>query len=64
MVNIGWMICWETANLEQTQTNKQNIKHFERTCTEPCLSAGVRFPNAAPDFCVSGHGATPPFAFV
>lgn len=34
------------------------------TCTEPCLSAGVRLPSVAPGLGTSGHAATPPLAFV
>uniref|UniRef100_A0A1A9Z9U5 Uncharacterized protein n=1 Tax=Glossina pallidipes TaxID=7398 RepID=A0A1A9Z9U5_GLOPL len=34
------------------------------TCTEPCLSAGVKLPSVAPGFGTSGHAATPPLAFV
>uniref|UniRef100_A0A1B0BW86 Uncharacterized protein n=1 Tax=Glossina palpalis gambiensis TaxID=67801 RepID=A0A1B0BW86_9MUSC len=32
------------------------------TCTEPCLSAGVKLPSVAPGFGTSGHAATPPLA--
>lgn len=38
--------------------------HSELTCTEPCLSAGVRLPSVAPGLGTSGHAATPPLAFV
>lgn len=50
----------------RTHTHKDHSFWFSyvlHTCTEPCLSAGVRLPNV---FCLgtSGHAVTPPFAFV
>lgn len=42
----------------------EHTKKLLHTCTEPCLSAGVRLPNVFPCLGTSGHAVTPPFAFV
>lgn len=39
------------------------MQYLLHTCTEPCLSAGVKLPNV-PCLGISGHAATPPFKFV
>lgn len=38
------------------------LNKMERTCTEPCRSAGVRLPKV-PCLGTSGHAATPLFVY-
>jgi hypothetical protein len=48
---------------EEGKKTKSLAKNVERTCTDPCLSAGVRLPSV-PCLGTSGHAATPPPLFV
>lgn len=54
----------ESKKLKKLKKKKRKMANFERTCTEPCLSAGVKLPNV-PCLGTSGHAATPPlFVFL
>lgn len=51
-----------TEREERREEKHWKIK-VEHTCTDPCLSAGVRLPRV-PCLGTSGHAATPPPLFV
>lgn len=54
--NVSWsyFIFWKARRKSELLA-----KQIERTCTDPCLSAGVRLPSV-PCLGTSGHAATPP----
>jgi hypothetical protein len=55
-------VCRDVGTSNRRKKIGRSRKHWqiklERTCTDPCLSAGVRLPSVP--FGTSAHAATPP----